>query len=122
MHMNGLVWVIDDFVGVFYVSDIQYLNGRPHVGNAHYTFFDRRHRGRIKLVREMLKYIFKYFGFHKLVVEIPNYATPSVRKFVVDLGFKYCGKRRHEALYRGNYFDINIYDILAKEIVKDGRT
>src|SRR4051794_11016225 len=36
---NGLVWVIDDFVGVFYMTHITAVDAL-----VHYSFFDGRHR------------------------------------------------------------------------------
>src|SRR6266496_5379230 len=65
IELNGLFYVIDDFVGVFYMTDIN-----PGVdAKAHYTFFDRRHRGRIGLVKAMLKYAFTHYGFRRLSTE-----------------------------------------------------
>lgn len=115
-QLNGLFFVIDDFVGVFYLSDIT-----PLWANVHYTFFDRRHKGRVPLVRRMLEYVFTEYKFHKLIAEVPNYASKFTRKFIVDVGFWKCGIRRNEAPYKGDFFDVTIYDILAKEVIRNGK-
>src|SRR5678809_584878 len=41
LSANGLYWRIDNFVGIFYMTDITDIDAQ-----IHYTFFDRRHRGR----------------------------------------------------------------------------
>jgi len=111
---NGLFWVIDDFVGVFYLTNILIEND----AQAHYTFFDGRHKGRIDLVKTMLRYVFETYGFRRLSVEIPKYNTDKTRNFVEkSLGFKCEGKRRKVAYFDGEWFDSNIYGILREEVL-----
>ena len=112
---NGLFWVIDDFVGVFYINEIDVMNREAHV---HYTFFDRRTNGRIKLVKEMMKYVFLKYNFQRLNAPIPLYTSPITRKFCLDLGFYYEGKKRDAAFYKGQWFSVNLYGILRKEVLK----
>lgn len=108
---NGLFWVIDDFVGMFYMTQIV-----PDVdANVHYTFFDRRHKGRVQLVREMLKYAFLHYNFQRLSVEIPYYALHGVMPFVEAVGFKSEGRKRSAAFYKGEWYDINLFGILRQE-------
>lgn len=113
---NGLFFVVNDFLGVFYLSDIV----PSEDALAHYTFFDRRHHNRRELVLEMLKYIFKTYQFHRLSVQIPNYATEQARHFVQSLGFAYEGKKRKAAYYKNDWWDVNLYGILKSEVLKDG--
>lgn len=120
--LNGILWVIDDFLGVFYISDILFDRDTPISANVHYTFFDRRHKGRMPLVKEMLKYVFRRYHFRRLTAEIPNYSKDSARHFVVEAGFYYEGKKRKAALYKGDYFDINMYGILREEVLENGST
>lgn len=115
---NGLFWVIDDFVGVFYVTDIRWNLSDALV---HYSFFDRRQHGRLKLVREMLKYVFTKYKFERLSAEIPNYTGHVARHFAVDVGFIYEGKKRKAANYKGSKFDVNLYGILPSEVMKNGK-
>lgn len=110
---NGLFFVINDFVGVIYLTDIR----EEEDATAHYTFFDRRHHGRENLIREVLKWGFKRYNFNRLTVEIPCYTTPQTRHFVVKCGFAYEGKRRKAAMYKGELFDVNLYGILKEEVI-----
>lgn len=115
-EVNGLFYVINDFLGVFYLTDI--VPGED--ANAHYTFFDRRHNGRRDLVVAMLKYVFEKYQFQRLSAQIPNYATKQARHFAQACGFMYEGKRRKAAPYKGDRFDVNLYGILRSEVLKDG--
>lgn len=108
---DSLFFLVDDFVGLFRISEAE-ENGNA---NVHYTFFDGRHRGRLGLVRSMIKWVFNEYGFHRLSVEIPNYARPGVRHFVTEIGFVYEGKKRSAALYKGERFDVNLYSLLNDE-------
>lgn len=116
---SGLFWVVDDFIGVFYITDIRFDMSDALV---HYSFFDRRQKGRVKLVKEMVKYVFNKYKFERLSAEMPNYALPASRHFVVDCGFVYEGKKRKAASYKGDKFDVNLYGILPSEALKNGRT
>lgn len=111
----GLFFVLNDFDGVFYLTDI----APEEDALAHYSFFDRKHNGRVELVKKMIKFIFNRYRFNRLSVQIPNYATPQARHFVQKLGFAYEGKRRKAAMYKGELYDINLYGILHTE-VQDG--
>lgn len=112
--LDGVFYVVDDFVGIMYINNI-----REGLFDAkvHYTFFDRRQRGRLKLVKMMLKYVFQYYNFRRLTVELPNYVSATTRKFVVDLGFALEGKRRKAVPYKGKIYDVNLYGILREEVV-----
>lgn len=110
---NGLFFVINDFLGVIYLTDI-----RPEEdATAHYTFFDRKHHGREVLIRDVLKWGFRRYNFNRLSVEIPCFTTPQARHFVVKCGFSYEGKRRKAVMYKGELFDVNLYGILKEEVI-----
>lgn len=117
VESTGLFWVVDDFVGVFYMTNI-----RPELdASVHYSFFDGRHRGRVELTKAMLKYAFERYNFQRLTVEIPRYATDKTRNFVETwLGFRKEGRKRKAALFDGEYFDVNIYGILRSEVLENG--
>jgi RimJ/RimL family protein N-acetyltransferase len=110
---RGLFFVVDDFVGVFYMDHIV-----PGIdAHVHYSFFDRRQKGRVKLVKKMLRFAFESYGFRRLSVEIPLYATYNTRKFVEEIGFKVEGRKRKGTQYKGEWFDVLQYGILREEIV-----
>lgn len=109
---TGLFWVVDDFVGVFYLTDIDI--GIDAV--AHYSFFDGRHHGREKLVLEMLKYAFTVLGFNRLTSEIPLHASPHTHNFVEHtVGFKKEGRKRAASELNGKFYDLNIYGLTKEE-------
>lgn len=115
--LNGLLWVIDDFVGVFYLSDITHDRETPVDALVHYTFFDKRHKGRKLLVKGMIHYVFTTFMFRRLSIELPNYSKATARHFATDVGFHYEGKKLKAAKYKGDWFDVNLYGILREGVV-----
>lgn len=112
VESNGIFWVVDDFVGIFYITDIQ-----PGVDCVvHYSFFDRRHKGRIVLIKEMMKYVFTVLKFQRLTVKIPLYAKESVFHFTEKyLGFTKEGRLRRAEHFDDKWFDVNIYGLLREE-------
>jgi len=112
---TGLFWVVDDFVGMFYLTHII-----PECqADVHYSFFDRRHKGRVRLVKEMLKYAFQHYGFVRVNAWIPVYATDQAFKFVGQLGFKDEGKKRKGAYYKGKWFDVVLFGMLREEALAE---
>lgn len=108
---QGLFWVVDDFTGVFYVTDIY-----PEIdAQCHYLFFDKKHFGREDLAKEMLRYLFDTYKFHRLSIELPNYASDSTRRFIQNIGFHYEGKKIKSAILNGVWFDVNLYGLLRNE-------
>ena len=116
---KGLFWVLNDFVGVYHLNNIteDVSTGTLIDAQIHYTFFDRRHHGRVDLCKEMLKFWFKKYEFNRLSAEIPNYTTPQARHFAQACGLSYEGKRRKSALYKGSWYDTNLYGILKSEVL-----
>lgn len=110
IYSNGLFWVVDDFVGMYYMTHIE-----AHDARVHYTFFDRRHLGREQLTRNMISYVFEKYKFRRLTTEIPMYASKHTFDFVLRLGFKKEGRIRKARLYKGDWFDTMILGILAEE-------
>lgn len=112
VETNGLFWVIDDFMGVFYITDI--IPNCDALGE--YTFFDRRTKGREPLVRAMVKHLFDRYNFNRLTVEVGLYAHTATIDFVEKVGFKREGRKRKAVLYDGQWFDVLIYGILKGEL------
>lgn len=116
VEANGLFWVVDDFVGVLYLTDI--IAGVDAM--AHFTFFDRGLNGREELVKEMIEFVFRRYKFHRLSATVALYANPVTYKFVERLGFKWEGRKRSCRLYKGKWYDANMYGLLRDEVLKDG--
>lgn len=110
---HGLFWVIDDFVGIYYMTRMTEIDAQ-----VHYTFFDRRHYGREELTKEMLRYVFRRFGFWRLDVEIPDYVTMNTHGFVNALGFKKQGKKRKAVEFKGSRRDVITYDLIRDDLLE----
>ena len=111
LESRGLCYIIDDCVGIFWLSNICW----PLGAEVHYTFFDGRHNGRLNLTRRALKYAFQTYCFARLYVRVALYAKLPIR-FVESVGFKREGRLRKCILYRDRYYDANAYSILKEEI------
>jgi RimJ/RimL family protein N-acetyltransferase len=111
---QGIVWIIDDFVGMFYMNEISDIEA-----TAHYSFFDRRHKGREPLVRAMVKHLFDAYGFVRVNAYIPAQAGMGTRLFIERCGFKMEGRKRRASWWKGKWFDVYLYGILPED-VSDG--
>jgi len=107
---QGIIYEVDD-VGILYLTEI-----RPGVSAlAHFNFWDRRFRGREELCRAMLRYAFGKFGFHRITAQVGLYAAPELAA-VERVGFVKEGRMREATLYKGAWFDVNLYSILEREV------
>jgi len=109
LRPNGIIWGIDD-VGIFYLTNIYPM----YQATGHFTFWDRRFRGRRDLVRSMIKYVCKEFGFHRLVAEVPLYAMPTIHA-MEGMGLIKEGRMRKATWYNGEWWDVNVYSVLEEE-------
>lgn len=112
---KGLCARVDDYVGLFWLTDINYLHP-PHDASIHYTFFDRRTKGRTELCRTAIEYIFNTYGFNRLWTQVPLYIKPT-REFVKSLGFRQEGRIKKNSEYKGELFDTDLYGLLKTEVV-----
>ena len=108
--LNGLFWVVDDFLGVYYMNHI--VPGFD--AQVHYAFFDGVQSGREDLTRTMLQYVFHKYKFHRLSVQVPCFASKSTHNFVARLGFKYEGKKKEASFKDNTWFDITLYGMLPE--------
>lgn len=110
LKLNGIIWEVDD-VGIFFLTDIYPL----YQATGHFTFWDRRIRGREKLIQRMLKHVFDEYGFHRIVAEVPLYSHATMGA-VERVGFIKEGRLRKATYYRDAWWDVNLYSILREEI------
>lgn len=115
LRAHGLFWLIDDFVGVFYITHITELDAQ-----CHFTFFDRRLKGREELTKAFIRYGFEHFGFRRINVEIPKYASKHTFGFTFALGFVKEGEKRKAAKYKGDWFDVVCFGLLREEALSHG--
>jgi RimJ/RimL family protein N-acetyltransferase len=110
---NGLFWVIDDFVGIFYLTDI--TTGLDAI--AHFTFFDRKLYGRAPLARALVQDVFNTYGLRRISAEAPEFLGPRVMEFIQEIGFKKEGIKRKAAYYDGKFHNKVLYGILPEDLV-----
>lgn len=115
LKANGLAYVVDDFVGVYYLTDIY-----PNLdAQTHYTFFDRRHRGRIMLTKALIQYVMKEYNFQRLSTIVPSFVDSRVRRFVMNIGFTLEGEKRNSIWYKGNLYNEYLYGIVRTDVLKE---
>lgn len=105
---NGLVWIVDDFVGVLFMSNIMGTEA-----SLHFSFFDGRLR--FDISKKMIEYIFDIYDIERLNVEIVPFASKRVFKFIESLGFKREGRKRKALVYKGEKWDLLLYGLLKEE-------
>lgn len=110
---TGLFWVVDDFVGVFYITRII-----PNVDAlVHYIFFDRKHIGREDLILKMLRWGFDTFGLNRMSAELPVYASNYAKILLTKrLGFKQEGIKRQASQNKHGWHDVILYGKLKSEL------
>jgi RimJ/RimL family protein N-acetyltransferase len=106
----GLMWDVDD-VGMFFLNEI-----RPAIsGTAHFTFWDKRTKGREDLCRDMIRYVFDTYKFVRIETRVPLYAKSALAA-TERIGFIQEGRLRDSVLYEGKWFDVNVYSILPRDL------
>lgn len=108
LSTNGLLWVVDDFVGILFMSQIKRKEAL-----LHFSFFDGRLRKDIS--GRMIEYIFNNYDFSRLNAEIVPFASKRVFNFVESLGFKKEGNKRKALIYKGEPWDLVLYGLLREE-------
>lgn len=106
----ALYWIVDNYVGMFCMDNI-----RLEEADVHYSFFDRRHKGRESLVRAMLQMVFDQYPLTRLNVYIPAYVGMGPRLFIERCGFKMEGCKRAASWWKGKKFNVYCYGILKEE-------
>lgn len=114
LYPKGLIWEVDD-VGLLFLTEIKPL----FEAQAHFVFWDKRFRGRKRLILEMLAYVFHEYKFHRIVVEVPLYAKKTMNA-VEAVGFVKEGRKREAVRHDGMWFDVNLYSILESEVWGQG--
>lgn len=112
LNSDSLLWVIDDFVGIYYITNMYGTDDAL----VHYSFFDRTHHGRYDLTIKMLNYVFNTYGFHRLSVEVPLYASEYSFKFIESLGFHPEGRKRKGTKFNGEWYDVKMFGIFKEEV------
>ena len=108
---NGLVYEVDD-VGILYLTHIT----PKFSALAHFAFWDRRLRGREELIRKMIEFAFEQYGFQRIEARVAMYAVPMLAA-VERIGFVKEGRAREAVKRNGEWYDVNLYSILRREVL-----
>ena len=108
INANGLSWIVDDFVGMLFMSNI-----KEREALLHFSFFDGRLR--FDISANMIKYIFDTYQFDRLNAEIVPFASKRVINFIESLGFKKEGEKRKALVYKNERWNLLLYGLLKEE-------
>lgn len=107
---NGLFWIVDDFAGMLYLTDID----PPIDTSVHFAFYKSLGSCKIPIMLEGLNYCFQKYNFHRLSTEVPLFATKYTFEKVKALGFRYEGRKLESRLFDGKLFHVDFYGLLQK--------
>ena len=108
---KGLLYEVDD-VGILYLTHI--VPGYSAL--AHFAFWDRRLRGREELIKKMIEFAFETYGFQRIEARVAMYAVPMLAA-VERIGFTKEGRAREAVKRNGDWYDVNLYSILRREVL-----
>lgn len=115
---TGLFWVVDDFVGVFYMTRII-----PNVDAlVHYIFFDKIHKGREGLIKDMIRYGFDTFKFNRITVELPDYASGHAFTMIEDIGFNLEGCKQKASENKAGWHDVFLFGLTRENFENHTKT
>lgn len=104
------VYEPDRLIGLIYINDISVINAEFHV-----YFFDRKVKEKVPLCREMIRYLFQTYHFHRLSMDVPAIYHATIR-MAKSIGFRPEGKRRSWGLLGGKWVDYMMFGLLAEEM------
>lgn len=110
---KGLLWKMDNMVGMFYLTDIDPGNDAL----VHVSFFDGRIRGREQVTCDLIKHVFEHYKFRRLTAHIPLFAIEATHAFTRRIGFKQEGRKRQSSFFKNRWFDTMQYGILSEEVL-----
>lgn len=101
-------------IGIIYLTDIT----SPTESICHVVFFDRNLSEKVPLCKDLMRYVFHKFGFHRLTAIVPDIYHATIR-LAEKVGFKREGLVR-EALLIGNQWRDEIHFGILQSEVTDG--
>jgi hypothetical protein len=95
---------------------VRVCNIVPHRNaDVHLTFWDRRFKGRDKMCKEALRWMFSKFDLHRSTIVVPSIVHYTIN-FILALGFKREGVVREAYAYKGRLLDQHIFGLLNTEL------
>jgi len=84
----------------------------------HYLFWDKRQKGRQRVLLVALKWLMKEFMLKRVTAEIMQYAYSALRR-AKKIGFMLEGRKRAGTIWNGNYADVFLFGLLTDEITEE---
>lgn len=87
--------------------------------SIHFVCWDRNFpfRSIIEAGRQVLDYLYTERSVNRVTGYIPKYNALALR-FATTMGFKFEGTLRKQIKFKGEFHDVDIYGLLAKEFVR----
>ena len=63
----------------------------------------------------MLKMVFETYGFRRIEVQVPLYATKTLQA-IENIGFVKEGTRRQAIFWRKEWYDVRLYSVLKEDL------
>jgi diamine N-acetyltransferase len=105
---------LNESIGVFLVSNIDYISQTADVSWALYAEFRKKGFGK-RIIKAGLKFCFDVLNMRRLNCEILSNNEAS-KKCASAVGFVQEGTKRESIFKMGNYIDSLVYGILCEEI------
>ena len=98
-------------VGIIYIDQIQL----KHDARMHYIFWDRKQKGRHRVVFTAAEWFFNQFEFHRMTIEVPVFAYAALRR-LRSLGVLIEGRKRKAIQRNGKWHDVLLFGVQSDEV------
>jgi len=108
-------FLVED-AGIAIINDL-YENSTS--SNVHFCIWDRKypHSRMVEAAKEALGWIFSTYGCHRVSAMIPVY-NPFAKRLATQLRFRYEGSLKEAILYKGKWYDEDIFGLLQSNFIK----
>lgn len=102
-----------ELVGIMFASEFRDMSDC----DAHFFFFDKKPKSKIKMVRAFLRWIFTEMPtLSRVSVRVPEIYF-STKRLVTHIGFKEEGIKRRAMLIGGRWHNVTLFGLLREEML-----
>lgn len=101
-------------VGIIYIDQIC----PKYSARMHYIFWDRKQKGRHRVVFTAAEWFFTQFQFHRISVEVPVFAYAALRR-LLRLGIRIEGRRKESVRRNGSWYDVLLFGLHHDEVTPE---
>jgi RimJ/RimL family protein N-acetyltransferase len=114
VNENTYYFLVED-AGIVILNDL-YENSTS--SNIHFCMWDKKypHSKIIQAAKEALGFVFS-LNCHRVTALIPNY-NPFAKRLATQLRFRYEGCMKEAILYKGKWYDEDIFGLLHSNFIK----